>query len=150
MSEAPSSGRIVGRAHVLAVRVYYEDTDFSGIVYHANYLKYFERGRSDFLRLAGVHHKELLAQDTAIALVSIAVRFRNAARIDDALEVHTSYDALRGPRIVMSQRILRGDALVAEAAVQACCISLSGRAKKAPALLVDRVAPYLPSPSSTF
>jgi acyl-CoA thioester hydrolase len=150
MADPPSAGRIIGRTHVLAVRVYYEDTDFSGIVYHANYLRFFERGRSDFLRLAGVHHTQLLAEDTAIALLSIAVQFRHAARIDDALEVHTSYEALRGPRIVMSQKIVRADTLVAEAAVVACCISLAGRAKRAPRLLAERVAPYLPPPSSTF
>ena len=61
MSDTPSAGRFDGRAHLLPVRVYYEDTDFSGIVYHANYLRFFERGRSDFLRLAGVHHAELAA-----------------------------------------------------------------------------------------
>ena len=61
MSDAPSAGRFDGRVHVLPARVYYEDTDFTGVVYHANYLRFFERGRSDFLRVAGVHHSELLA-----------------------------------------------------------------------------------------
>ena len=61
----PSAGAFVGREHQLAVRVYYEDTDFSGVVYHANYLRFFERGRTDALRLAGVHHTELLADQAA-------------------------------------------------------------------------------------
>ena len=60
--DAPSAGRFEGRIHHLPVRIYYEDTDFTGIVYHANYLRYFERGRSDCLRLAGVHHSLLLEQ----------------------------------------------------------------------------------------
>jgi acyl-CoA thioester hydrolase len=150
MHEAPSSGWIDGRAHFLPVRIYYEDTDFSGLVYHANYLRYFERGRSEFLRLAGVHHTQLLAQDTAIALLSMNMQFRAAARIDDALLVRTNYDALHGPRIVVSQSIMRGDTLIAEAAVEACCISLTGRAKRAPKLLVDAVGAYLDPTSSRF
>ena len=56
---APSAGWLEGREHVLPVRIYYEDTDFTGVVYHANYLRYFERGRSDFLRFVGVHHAAL-------------------------------------------------------------------------------------------
>jgi acyl-CoA thioester hydrolase len=146
--DSPSPGRIDGRTHLLPVRVYYEDTDFSGLVYHANYLRFFERGRSDFLRAVGIDHVALLAQDTAITLVSIAVSFRAGARIDEALLVRTQFDAIEGPRFIISQRIERGGALVAEAAVAACCISQAGRAKRPPALLVDKIKPYLdPAPS---
>jgi acyl-CoA thioester hydrolase len=134
----------------LPVRIYYEDTDFSGLVYHANYLRYFERGRSDYLRAIGVSHTELLAQDTALALTSINVTFRAPARIDDALVVRTTYDSARGARLSVMQSITRGDALIAEAVVEACCISLNGRAKRAPALLVDKVKPYLAPAASTF
>ena len=63
----PTSGVFRGRDHLLPVRVYYEDTDFSGVVYHANYVRYFERGRSDFLRLAGVSHADLFAGETPLA-----------------------------------------------------------------------------------
>ena len=66
--DAPNPGRFDGRVHRLPVRVYYEDTDFTGVVYHANYLRFFERGRSDFLRVAGVHHSELLAGAEPLAL----------------------------------------------------------------------------------
>jgi acyl-CoA thioester hydrolase len=149
-ADEPGAGRIEGREHILPVRIYYEDTDFSGLVYHANYLKYFERARSDFLRLAGVRHTALLAQETAIALLSIKVRFRAAARIDDALIVRSRYEALRGPRIVLYQAIWRGAALAAEADVEACCISLTGQAKRPPKLLVDKVTPFLPPAPSPF
>ncbi len=141
--DLPDGGRIEGRAHLLPVRIYYEDTDFSGLVYHANYLRYFERGRSEFLRLAGVSHVDLLAQDTAITLLSIKVNFLRAARIDDALLVRSLYRAIRGPRIEIEQTVWRGEELLAEADVVACCISLAGRAKRPPALLVDRVALFL-------
>ena len=69
MTDQPSAGSFDGRDHLLPVRVYYEDTDFTGLVYHANYVRYFERGRSDFLRLAGVGHVDLLEQEEPLAFV---------------------------------------------------------------------------------
>ena len=92
---------------MLPVRVYYEDTDFTGVVYHANYVRYFERGRSDFLRLAGVSHAELLEQPDPLAFVvtGLSIDFRKAARIDDALVVRTTFDCVRGPRLYISQAI---------------------------------------------
>lgn len=145
MNDAPSSGRLEGREHVLAVRVYYEDTDFTGVVYHANYLRYFERGRSDFLRVAGVAHAELLAADPplAFAVNHIALDFVRAARIDDALLVRTTYDAIKGPRLLISQTILRDGTEIARAAVQACVIGLDGRPRRPPALLLQRLQPFL-------
>ena len=93
MSEAPTAGRFDGREHVLPVRVYYEDTDFTGLVYHASYVRFFERGRSDFLRLAGVDHVAMARLDTAFAVLRLDVTFKAAARIDDALEVRTVFEA---------------------------------------------------------
>ena len=146
MTEAanPSSGRFEGREHVLAVRVYYEDTDFTGVVYHANYVRYFERGRSDFLRLAGISHTALLerADPAAFVITRMDINFRQAAKIDDALLVRTTYDTVRGPRLYISQRILRGEALIAEAAVEAACISLDGRPRKPPSGLVETLKPW--------
>jgi len=143
--DQPSSGRFEGRTHVLPVRIYYEDTDFSGLVYHANYLRYFERGRSDFLRLAGVRHAELLEGDspTAFAINRMELDFLKPARIDDALMVKTHYDLVRGPRISISQILERDGEVLVRAAVEACCISLTGRAKKPPGLLLDRLKPFL-------
>jgi acyl-CoA thioester hydrolase len=128
---------------VLPVRIYYEDTDFTGVVYHANYLRYFERGRSDFLRLAGVSHRGLLdgPDPAAFTVTRIAVEFRRAARIDDALTVRTTYDAIKGARLLIGQRILRQGDLIATAQVEAACIDLSGRAKRPPAALVAALKP---------
>ena len=78
----PTAGVFVGTEHQLPVRIYYEDTDFSGIVYHANYLRYFERGRSDFFRMIGVSHTELAAIDTAFAITRMEIDFKRAARVD--------------------------------------------------------------------
>lgn len=143
--DLPTAGRFEGRVHLLPVRIYYEDTDFSGIVYHANYLRYFERGRSDFLRLAGLAHAELLEADPpmAFAVNRIALDFVKAARIDDALVVRSTYDRIKGPRLLISQTMLRGSDTIATAAVEACCIGLDGRARRPPALLLQRLQPFL-------
>ncbi|MDX2234503.1 MAG: YbgC/FadM family acyl-CoA thioesterase [Hyphomonadaceae bacterium] len=145
VDDLPSAGRLEGRVHVLPVRIYYEDTDFSGVVYHANYLRYFERGRSDFLRLAGVAHADLLAGDPplAFAINRIGLEFIRAARIDDALVVATTYDHIKGPRLLISQAIRRAGLPVATAAVEACCIGLDGRPRRPPALLLQRLKPFL-------
>lgn len=147
--QSPSAGWFEGREHVLPVRVYYEDTDFTGVVYHANYLRYFERGRSDFLRMAGVSHTDLLAhhEPTAFVVTRMEIDFKKPARIDDALLVRTTYDEARGPRLAISQRITRGDELIAAAAVSAACISLEGRPRKPPPGLVEALKPWFAQPA---
>ena len=146
MSVEPSAGWLEGREHLLPVRIYYEDTDFTGVVYHANYLRYFERGRSDFFRMVGVSHTELAAQDTAFTITRMEVDYRRAARVDDALLVRTTYDSVKGPRLFISQRITRGDDLIAEAQVHAACIDMRGRAKRPPSALVQALQPVLAAP----
>jgi acyl-CoA thioester hydrolase len=140
---APSSGRYEGREHVLPVRIYYEDTDFTGVVYHANYLRFFERGRSDALRAAGVSHTALLEGDrpTAFTIVRMEIDFRRPARIDDALEVRTLYEQIRGPRLFIRQHIRRGKETICEAMVEAACIDLSGRPTRPSQLLLTKLAP---------
>ncbi len=152
MSDAPTSGRFDGRVHILPVRVYYEDTDFSGIVYHANYLRFFERGRSDFLRVAGVHHAELAAaaEPMAFAVNRMEIEFLKAARIDDALMVKTAFETMKGPRIFISQVLERGGEILVKAQVQVCCISLTGRPRKPPAMLLERLKPFLEPSASSF
>ena len=143
--DAPSCGRFEGREHVLPVRIYYEDTDFTGVVYHANYLRYFERGRSDALRAAGVSHTDLLEDErpSAFTVVRMEIDFRRPARVDDALQVRTLYERIRGARMFIRQRILRGDDLVCEAQVEAACIDLSGRPTRPARALRERLAPIL-------
>ena len=140
----PTSGVFAGREHHLPVRIYYEDTDFTGVVYHGNYLRYFERGRSDFLRLAGISHSDLLEDEapTAFVVTRMELDFKRAARIDDALTVVTSYDEVKGVRLMVSQKILRGEELIAVAQVTAACISLDGRPKRPPASMVEKLKPW--------
>jgi acyl-CoA thioester hydrolase len=145
----PSAGWLVGREHQLPVRIYYEDTDFTGVVYHANYLRYFERGRSDFFRLVGVSHSALLERSdpAAFTITRMTIDFKRAARIDDALLVCTTYDAAKGPRLFISQRITRGEEVIATAQVEAACIDLKGRARKPPPGLAEALKPlFAPLP----
>lgn len=145
MTDQPSAGRFEGREHILPVRVYYEDTDFTGLVYHGAYVRFFERGRSDFLRMAATGHAELLDGDQPLAFVvtTLNIRYLKAARIDDALVVRTAYDAVRGPRLSITQSVERGGQALCRAEVEAAVIDLSGRPRRAPAHLVEAIAPWL-------
>lgn len=138
------AGRLDAGRHVLALRVYYEDTDFTGIVYHAAYLKFAERGRSDFLRLCGIHHSELAAgahgEKLAFAVRHMEIDFLAPARIDDLLEVETRLGEARGARIVLDQQVRRGDTALFTARVTVAVISPEGRPRRLPAALVARLA----------
>jgi acyl-CoA thioester hydrolase len=133
----PASGLFDGKAHLLPVRVYYEDTDFTGVVYHANYLRYFERGRSEFLRLAGISHTQLRALDEPMAFVvaRMEIDFKKPARIDDALIVRTGYERMERARLHVRQSLERGDELIAEAAATIVCIGMDGRPRRPPVAL---------------
>ncbi|MBA3069036.1 MAG: YbgC/FadM family acyl-CoA thioesterase [Hyphomonas sp.] len=120
------------RQHWLPVRVYYEDTDFTGMVYHANYLRFFERGRSDHLRDAGVSHQSLLAREdpAAFTLTNVNVTYRKPGKVDDLLHIRTRYLGMDGPRIRFSQACLRGGELIAEAEITAVMIHADGRLRR--------------------
>ncbi len=135
----PLAGVIADGVHRLKVRVYYEDTDFTGVVYHANYLKYFERGRSDYLRLLGIHHHQWASLDKplAFAVAGINVRYKAVARIDDILTVVTRLDRSRGAQVFLEQVIEREGAVVAEAHLDIVCVDGQGRPKRLPKALSE-------------
>ncbi len=141
------AGKIEDGVHRLPVRVYYEDTDFSGAVYHANYLKFCERGRSDCLRLLGVHHHELHWHETEGRMGFVVRRmvcdFLRPARIDDLLVVESRFLALRGARMEIAQRVVRGDEVLFTAEVMAALVDGNGRPKRMPAAIVEAVGRYL-------
>ncbi|NMA96737.1 MAG: tol-pal system-associated acyl-CoA thioesterase [Phyllobacteriaceae bacterium] len=128
-------------AHTFPVRIYYEDTDFSGNVYHAAYLKFFERGRTEFLRDLGIHHHELVEDGLAFAVRSMEIDFIAAARIDDLLTVTTEVLEAGGVRLVLSQTILREDKVITTAKVQVVTIKTSGGPARLPADLRARLVP---------
>jgi len=130
-------GEIRHGRHIMPVRVHYEDTDFSGIVYHANYLRFMERGRSNYLRLIGADQRSLFAEAEreapgfAFVVRSMTIDFRKPARMDDVLDVVTAYAEVKGASIVLDQRVLRGDELLVEAQVRVVFIC-DGRARPIP------------------
>jgi acyl-CoA thioester hydrolase len=134
--EAGISGVLTATGHVLKARVYYADTDFSGVVYHARYLEFLERGRSDFLRLAGVHHTELadgkLGEKIVWVVRRMTIDFHTPARIDDILTVETRAERISGARIFMAQRLLRGGELIVTAEVEAAIVGENGRPRRFP------------------
>lgn len=137
------AGRFEDRRHVLPVRVYYEDTDFSGAVYHANYLRFCERGRTDLLRLAGVLHGELAADGLGFAVRRMEIDFLKPARMDDALEVETRLTALSGATVVLDQRIVRESEILFTASVEVAVVDGRGRPRRLPAEVKSRLSPYL-------
>ncbi|MQT13276.1 tol-pal system-associated acyl-CoA thioesterase [Segnochrobactrum spirostomi] len=143
------SGLLVGQRHLLPIRVYYEDTDFSGIVYHANYLRFMERGRTDFLRLHGVGHTALGAgehgEPLAFAVRSMALEFLAPARIDDLLIVETVPALMGGARFTIDQRVLRvgdetEDSVLVTARVTVALIGGDGRPRRIPPGLRAQIA----------
>src|SRR5919109_4383829 len=128
------TGTLTPFGHRIKARVYFADTDFSGVVYHARYLEFLERGRSDFLRLSGIHHTELAEGKHGESLVWVVKRmeidFRSPARIDDILTIETRTEAISGARIFMDQQIRRDDELLISAKVEAAIIGEGGRPKR--------------------
>lgn len=136
------AGQLNGGVHQLAARVYYADTDFSGFVYHGRYLEFFERGRTDFLRLKNVHHTELaegaLGGEPIVWVVRrMEIDFKAPAKIDDLLLIQTEVESIRAARVFMKQTISRGDMLLASARVEAVMITTEGRPKRIPAEWID-------------
>jgi acyl-CoA thioester hydrolase len=150
VSNLELDGEIRDGRHVLRVRVYYEDTDFTGIVYHANYLRYMERGRTNYLRLIGADHRALFeatereAPGFAFVVRSMNIEFLKPARMDDVLEIVTEPEDVKGASTTVRQRVMRGDDLLVEALVRVAFVS-EGRARPIPkplriAMQADRVA----------
>lgn len=130
------AGRLVehpdGRRHILPVRVYFEDTDFSGLVYHGSYIRWCERGRSDFLRLLGNDHKRLIdgsdrSEPAAFVVRRMALEFLKPARIDEILEVETRVKEIGGASLTLVQRITRDGVGLFEAEVVVVLIAVSGK-----------------------
>jgi acyl-CoA thioester hydrolase len=129
-----ATGWIENGAHVFPLRVYYEDTDFAGVVYYANYLKFIERGRSEFLRAANVLHREIAAGEVPLvwAVKRMTVDYSKPAHLDDVLHVHTRPAEMGGARITLAQDVRRGDDLLLSAVVDVCLIA-DGRPRRIPA-----------------
>ena len=139
------AGELTSFGHRIMARVYFADTDCSGVVYHARYLEFFERGRSDFLRLAGVHHTELADGKHGEKLVWVVrrmeIEFRAPAKIDDILTIDTRTADISGARIFMAQQLKRGEDVLGEAKVEAAIIGENGRPRRFPQ---EWIAAFMP------
>ncbi len=137
MAVSTLDGEIRAGRHVMQVRVYYEDTDFSGAVYHASYLRFMERGRSNYLRLLGADQRALFeetereAPGFAFVVRTMQIEFLKPGRMDDVLEVVTETEEVRGASVTLHQQIMRDGEVVIDAHVKVAFVS-GGRARPIP------------------
>jgi len=119
--------------HSYPIRVYYEDTDMGGIVYHANYLRYIERARSDWVRQLGIDQNQMREDGVVFVVRKIDAEYISTAKFEDLLEVETTTRSISGARLVMDQKVKRDGALIFSAVVTAVCMSSSGKPVRLPA-----------------
>lgn len=138
---AAARGTIRGDAHLMPVRVYWEDTDAGGIVYYANYLKFTERARSDMLRLLGIDQRAMMDRDSGamFAVRDVSASYLAPARLDDDLVVETRLTELKGATLSLSQNVMRQDEMLVQTQVRAAFIGLDGRPRRIPAMVRDRL-----------
>jgi len=137
----PLSGELIEGGHRLTQRVYYEDTDFSGLVYHARYLHFLERGRTDYLRCLGCEQSALLTTDEeglVFVVHRMEIDFKSPARMDDILTIQTLTEKAGGAKMVLTQEIRRGDTLLIAARVVIAVINAKGRPRRLPESLAEK------------
>ncbi len=131
-SMEPTSGVMEGHVQRLPLRIYFEDTDITGVVYHANYVRYFERGRTDFLRCHGFDYETFTEGGHVFAIRNINIDYLKPANIGDALVIETRVHKVRAAVLEMHQRIVRGDEILTEAAIQAVTLDANMRPRRMP------------------
>lgn len=146
----PPGGVFDGPLHLYAVRVYYEDTDLSGIVYHANYLRWFERARSDILRLLEIDQRAAIeAGEGAYAVADVQIKYARPAKLDDDVVINTLCTQLKAASVIMHQRAMRGSELLCEATFRVGFVAPTGRPTRQPQAWRDAFAPVISPPEST-
>ena len=140
----PYHGHFDGARHLFAVRVYFEDTDFSGVVYHARYLHFMERARSDMLACVGIDQRTVhAAGQGAYAVTEMHIKYRRPAHFDDALVVVSTVEAVRAASCDIHQTVMRGDDILTEAQVTAAFVSPDGKPRRQPAQWVAAFQPII-------
>ncbi len=138
VNDLPATGRFEGREHRFPVRVYFEDTDLSGVVYHANYLRYMERARSDMLARVGVDQRDAFDADQGVYVVAdLTIRYRAPAHLDDALVVTTRLAKIGAATVTIHQRVMRGADILTDARVTAAFLTRAGRPRRQPRAWVE-------------
>jgi acyl-CoA thioester hydrolase len=142
---APTAGQYIGHVHHLPIRIYFEDTDFSGLVYHARYLHFMERARSDMLRCAGIEQRAAFESGEGVyAVAELSIKYVRPARFDDALVIQSQVELVRAASIVIHQRVMRGDEELARATVVAAFLNPDGRPKRQPKDWIEKFQGLLP------
>jgi acyl-CoA thioester hydrolase len=142
----PPGGVLDGCVHRFAVRAYFEDTDLSGVVYHANYLRWFERARSDFLRLLGIDQRAAQeAGEGAYAVSELTIRYAAPARLDDTVLIESVAEELRAASCRIHQRAMRDGVLLAEARLRVGFVAPDGRPRRQPDAWRKALARLLPN-----
>ena len=130
---APATGRFIAAVHHFPLRVYFEDTDLSGLVYHANYLRYMERARSDMLRVAGIDQRAAQEDGTGVyAVTDLQIAYRRPARLDDDLLVESEVTAISAATCSIHQRVMRGGEILTDGAVSVAFLTSRGRPTRQP------------------
>jgi acyl-CoA thioester hydrolase len=139
------SGIIKQKTHFFQIRVFYEDTDFTGIVYHANYLKFAERGRTNFLRLLGVNHSELINSDEPkyFVVYKMNSKFMGTSTIDDLLEVRSAFIGIEGIRLKIDQNIYKEEKKVFSANIEFALLDKNAKPIKFPNDMKLKIKNYL-------
>lgn len=128
-----ADGRLVGREHHFPAHIYFDDTDFSGLVYHANYLRYMEHARSDMLKCAGIDQRAAFEAGEGVYAVSeLSIKYKRPARFDDDLLVISTVEQLGAATVVIHQRVMLGDQTLTDARVVAAFLSPEGRPRRQP------------------
>jgi acyl-CoA thioester hydrolase len=143
------TGHADGKDCLFPVRVYYEDTDLSGFVYHGQYVAFFERGRTEALRAAGITHSELLRYDPPAVMVvrRMEIDWIRPAVIDDLLMVRSTIESIRGARMTMRQQIEREGEVIAKASLEAALITRSGGPRRFPSQILELLQPWIDQPT---
>ena len=137
--DTPYRGGFLGHEHHFALTVYFEDTDAYGIVYYANYLKFMERARSDFIRAVGVNQAaELRSSGSAYAVVEVDIKYRKPAKLSDDLLVISTVDQVRASSVLIHQRVMRGKEQLTDARVTAAFLDGEGRPRRQPREWVEK------------
>ena len=121
--------------HTFSIRVYYEDTDLAGLVYYANYLKFIERGRSEWVREMGIDQVEMKADGFVFAVRRVEADYIAPAHYDDQLVVESTMDEITGARVVFRQDVKRGDVTLFSALVTVVCLTTNGAVARLPAAI---------------
>ncbi|MDI1295674.1 MAG: YbgC/FadM family acyl-CoA thioesterase [bacterium] len=134
----PASGRFIAAVHHFPLRIYFEDTDLSGVVYHANYLRYMERARSDMLRIAGIDQRATQEMGEGVyAVTNVTLAYRRPARLDDDLMVVSRVAAVGAATCAIQQTVMRGDDIVTDGTVAVAFLTPQGRPKRQPRPWID-------------